>query len=124
MLEAIKDISSFHGKRKIYRLIQETNDFELIFFITFNEKSFGNHKRIITDTQELRSKDQDLADALSLLKVAMKMLQTFSDDGWNDLLADVCCNFVKGWMFLYFVKDLRSMSRIRMQSLCLVKDQT
>ncbi|XP_074364261.1 uncharacterized protein LOC141705088 [Apium graveolens] len=40
-------------------------------------------------SQGLQRKDQDLANALCLVNVSKKMLQTFRDDGWNELIVDV-----------------------------------
>ncbi|XP_074364256.1 uncharacterized protein LOC141705083 [Apium graveolens] len=87
VLEEIKDMPSFHeNKGEIYRLIDAMNDFEFIFLLHLMRKVLG----ITNDlSQALQRKDQDLANALCLVNVSKKMLQTFRDDGWNELIVDV-----------------------------------
>ncbi|XP_074364201.1 uncharacterized protein LOC141705027 [Apium graveolens] len=87
LLEEIKVMPSFHeNKGEIYRLIDAMNDFEFIFLLHLMRKVLG----ITNDlSQALQRKGQDLANALCLVNVSKKMLQTFRDDGWNELIVDI-----------------------------------
>ncbi|XP_074377806.1 uncharacterized protein LOC141719333 [Apium graveolens] len=87
VLEEMKNLPSFViHKGEISRLIEVMCEFEFAFLLYFMKKVFA----ITNDlSQALQRKDQDLPNAMGLVKVAKRRLQELRENGWDNLLVDV-----------------------------------
>ena len=57
-----------------------------LYYNDIDENYIGNHKRIITSLQR---KDQDIVNAMILVKVCKQQFQMMRDNGWSSLLDKV-----------------------------------
>ncbi|XP_026401434.1 zinc finger MYM-type protein 1-like isoform X2 [Papaver somniferum] len=80
MLEIVsrEGTSEARGKAYAFLILMPTFDFVFTLLGITNELS-----------QALQRKDQDIVNAMNLVKISKEQLQTMRDDGWNSLMNDI-----------------------------------
>nr|XP_027118594.1 zinc finger MYM-type protein 1-like [Coffea arabica] len=70
-----------------YALLNSLQSFEFAFILHLMKKIMGITNAL---SEELQRKDQDIVNAMGLVKVSKQQLQATREDGWDFLLDEVC----------------------------------
>jgi len=81
-----QDCSKQEAKVEANRLVKFLQDFDFIFLLHLMKEVLGITNEL---SLALQRKDQDIENAMSLIKVAKDCLQAMRDDGWSCLFEEV-----------------------------------
>ncbi|XP_062012157.1 uncharacterized protein LOC133728737 [Rosa rugosa] len=87
LLEEIKeDGSSTDQKQDASRLLDSLESFDFVFSLHLMKVLLGTTNQL---SQALQRRDQDIVNAMNLVKVCKEQLQNMRDNGWDSLLSQV-----------------------------------
>ncbi|XP_024190666.1 uncharacterized protein LOC112194680 [Rosa chinensis] len=87
LLEEIKeDGSSTDQKQDASRLLDSLESFDFVFSLHLMKVLLGTTNQL---SQALQRRDQDIVNAMNLVKVCKEQLQNMRDNGWGSLLSQV-----------------------------------
>ncbi|XP_050369055.1 uncharacterized protein LOC126787176 [Argentina anserina] len=87
LLEEIKDDGSSSDQRQdASRLLDSLESFDFVFSLHLMKILLGITSHL---SQALQRRDQDIVNAMNLVKVCRDQLQNMRDNGWDSLLAQV-----------------------------------
>ncbi|XP_027071787.2 uncharacterized protein [Coffea arabica] len=88
LIYAVERHVSFTTKRRqAYALLNSLQSFEFAFILHLMKKIMGITNAL---SEALQRKDQDIVNAMGLVKVSKQQLQATREDGWDFLLDEVC----------------------------------
>ena len=86
VLEIIEEDGIFNQKVEVLSIMRSILFFEFVFCSTLDKKYFRDHKWVINSIEK---KNQDIVNAMDLVKVSKQRLQVMRNDEWISLLTEV-----------------------------------
>ncbi|XP_057993157.1 uncharacterized protein LOC131174110 [Hevea brasiliensis] len=86
VLELIVENSKSEQKAEAFNLLDLLQSFDVAFSLHVMRNILGITYEL---SQALQRKDQDIVNAMTLVKIAKQQLQSIRDEGWNSLFDDV-----------------------------------
>ena len=88
VLEIIEEDDLSDQKVEARSIMRSILSFEFVFTL-HDEKYFRDHKWVVNSITKKKKKNQDIVNAMDLVKVSKQRLQVMRDDGWASLLAKI-----------------------------------
>lgn len=86
VLEIIENEGIAEQRGQAYALLNSLQSFEFVFILHLMKKVMGITNAL---SEALQRKDQDIINAMNLVKISKEQLQATRDDGWDSLFDEI-----------------------------------